>query len=328
MRKEGSRHRCARGLGALGGIALGVIVLAAADRLDSRIRTKEEAEQSFRLPVLAEVPPLEEGERSGHHITVAESPLSVVAEAYRGVQTSVLSVMRVATSENGESQAEDGGMVVMVVSAGPEEGKTTSVANLGAVFAEGGSSTLVFNADYRRPRLQQFFPGSRVEVTTKELGGLGGGRAVETGIEGVKLVTGIGEGQKDPNPAAVVSAQRKVIELARRYFEVVIVDTAPLLVTNDAARLIGDVDVVLVVGRAGMTTREQARAGERPAGAPGGAGSRCDPDQRGRSRGSVLRLLLRLHLGVGAHRRGEVAQEGSLPGVGRSPLGPAPTGPP
>lgn len=248
------------GLGALGGLALGVVVLVAADRLDTRIRTKAEAEQSFRLPVLAEVPPLGEPEISGRTITAADAPLSVVAEAYRGVHTSVLSVMSVAAAENGNSASADGGLVVMVVSAGPEEGKTTSVANLGAIFAESGASTLVFNADYRRPRLQQFFPGSHVEVTGQELGGLGGGRAIETGIEGVKLVTGIGEGQKDPNPAAVVTAQRKVIELARKYFDVVIVDTAPLLVTNDAARLMGDVDAVLVVGKGGLTTREQARA--------------------------------------------------------------------
>jgi Mrp family chromosome partitioning ATPase len=65
------------------------------------------------------------------------------------------------------------------------------------------------------------------------------------------------------NPAAVVEAQRDIIETARGMFDVIVIDTAPLLTTNDAAEILNLADIVLIVARANRTTGEAAdRAAE------------------------------------------------------------------
>ena len=121
-------------------------------------------------------------------------------------------------------------LVVMVTSASPGEGKTTTTANLAAVFAEAGSSVLVVNCDFRRPTIHQYFG---VDDEPR--------RVHETTIPGVKIVTNV---LADPgsNPAQVVAAQRQVVAAARGRFDVILLDTAPLLTANDAVELVGSAD--------------------------------------------------------------------------------------
>jgi Mrp family chromosome partitioning ATPase len=120
---------------------------------------------------------------------------------------------------------------------------------------------LVLNCDYRRPRLQDYFPELRDspddQTTTTAAGGA---RATATNIAGVRLVTGLGEGSPDVNPAVVIESQKRVVDVARRHFDVIILDTAPLLLTDDASELVSDTDVVVLVARAGRVTNDQAEA--------------------------------------------------------------------
>ena len=74
-----------------------------------------------------------------------------------------------------------------------------------------------------------------------------------TKIDRVKLVTGIGENDPDANPLDVVATQRKVIQAARGRYDIVLLDTAPFLTTNDASELLSETDQVVVVVRAGST---------------------------------------------------------------------------
>ncbi|GMU78325.1 MAG: hypothetical protein AMXMBFR46_11200 [Acidimicrobiia bacterium] len=230
-------------LGALLGMVLGVGIAVMADRLDRRLRTREDVETAFGLPVLAEVPELTPAQQRSTQVLSATAPLSRTAEAYRAVRSSVM--FRRATP-NG-SGTDGGSLVILVGSAGPKEGKTTTSANLATVFAETGARVLVVNCDFRRPTLHQYF-GVPNEPQ----------RLFETDTPGLWLITDVLSGATEANPAQVSEEQRRVVASARRRFDVIILDTAPMLTTNDATEIMEGVDMVVVTCRAGVTTTEGA----------------------------------------------------------------------
>lgn len=249
-------------LGLLAGVGLALFM----DRLDRRVRTRDEVEETYGLPVLAEVPRLSRADLSDDALVAYTAPLSRVAEAFRAVRTSLAFQQSVgsggahpngngANGSNGsgspageplfESSAEP--LVVMVTSAAPREGKSTTTANLAVAFAEADASVLVINCDFRRPTIHRRF-GVQDEPR----------RVQDTRVPGVKIVTNV---LQDPraNPSQVVAAQRHVIAAARGRFDVILLDTAPLLTANDALEVVGAVDLVLLVAHSGLTTRDHAR---------------------------------------------------------------------
>jgi Mrp family chromosome partitioning ATPase len=278
---DSTRSRLAVGafLGLLAGIALALLL----ERLDRRIRTRADAEDALALPVLAEVPPASSKQQRERMVVTAAKPLSPIAEAYRAVRSSLLferatlvgaptgsSGLTAEVEPNGTGNVEANGslepngngsgsgsangdgsdhdadarhdpLVVMVTSATPKDGKTTTSANLAAVFAEAGDSVLVVNCDFRRPMIHEYF-----DVPDEPR------RVHQTAIPGVKVVTNVSH-DPDPNPAQVIRMQRNVIAAAREKFDVLILDTAPLLSANDALEMVAEVDFVVFVARSGWT---------------------------------------------------------------------------
>jgi Mrp family chromosome partitioning ATPase len=273
-----------RGLmGAFLGLFVGVGIVLVVDRFDTRLRTKRDAEEAFSLPVIAELPPWSRSHRKRSEIMARTSPRSRIAEAYRAIRTSILFVAasgaQVGVGKDGTARAAErnGAMgprpwlrdergealTVLVSSPGPEEGKTSTTANLAALLAEMEMRVLVVNCDYRRPRIHRYFEGREVPTPSvderaDQMDVIKGARIIDTAVPGVRLVTGIGENDPDANPAQVVAAQRKVVEVARRHFDVILLDTAPLLTTNDAVEVLSEADLVVLTCRYGKTKREQA----------------------------------------------------------------------
>jgi capsular exopolysaccharide synthesis family protein len=245
---SGFTSPAARGvLGALLGFLVGIGLAFLAERVDRKIRTHVDAEAAFGLPVLAEIPQFTHGRERDGDLVAVTSPMSRAAEAYRAVRTSVL-FQRASVSAGGlYEEGQSGALVLMVTSASPREGKTTTSANLAAVFAEAGSSVLVVNCDFRRPTIHRLF---KVHDEPR--------RVQETGIERVKIVTDV-VADVGANPAQVVAAQRQVINAARDRFDVIILDTAPLLTANDAVELVSAADLLLLVARSGVTGEEAAQ---------------------------------------------------------------------
>jgi Mrp family chromosome partitioning ATPase len=240
-------------LGFFAGVGL-VILL---ERLHRRVRTHEDAEEAFGLPVLAEVPRFA---RSGHYdIVAATSPMSRAAESYRAVRSSLLfarAAMIAERAQMGRRREDDKGFgtsgreqpfVIMVASASPDEGKSTTTANLAAVFAEMGAKVLVVNCDFRRPAIHRYFG---VPDHPR--------RVLDVEIPGVKLITNV---LADPsaNPSQVVAAQRQVVASSRARFDFILLDTAPLLAANDAVEIVGSADLVLLVARSEETRVDSAR---------------------------------------------------------------------
>src|SRR5215213_2182494 len=102
------------------------------------------------------------------------------------------------------------------------------------------------NCDFRRPRIHQCFG---VDDQPRPV--------QETNVSAVKIVTNV---LTDPasNPAQVVAAQRQVVAAARGRFDVILLDTAPLLAANDAVELVSSADMLLLVARMGVTKADAA----------------------------------------------------------------------
>jgi Mrp family chromosome partitioning ATPase len=239
-----------RGLiGAFVGLILGLLVAFVIERLDTRLQGKDDTEIAFDLPVLAEVPSLTRAQRSDTEVLSYTHPMSRTAEAYRALRSSLV-FLRQTTADphatDGEGAPTSSSYVILVSSAGPSEGKTTTVANLATVFAEADYSVLVINCDFRRPRLHRYLGGSDAAR-----------KVVQSDIPGVRMVNNV-LSSANSNPAEVTAAQRRVIDAARGIFDIILLDTAPLLSTNDASELISVADAVVLVARAGRTTKPAA----------------------------------------------------------------------
>lgn len=243
-------------LGLLGGVGLALV----AERLDRRLRSRQEVEEAFALPVLAEVPVLTRAQQHDAEVLSFTSPLSRTAEAHRAVRSALIfhHLGDRATTAGGNGDGPVAGesesirwaakepLVVLVTSSTSREGKTTTTANLAAVFAESGSSVLAVNCDFRRPTLHRLL-GAPDEPR----------KVLQTSIPGVMLVSGVVT-DLSTNPAQVIAAQRRVIDAAKERFDVVLLDSAPILTTNDAIEIIPSVDAVVVVSRADVTTSDSA----------------------------------------------------------------------
>jgi capsular exopolysaccharide synthesis family protein len=195
------------------------------------------------MAVLAEVPSLSSAQQRQAGILSASAPLSRTAEAYRAVRSSLM-FQRATDTRHHEP---DDALVILVGSAGPKEGKTTTSANLATMFAETGQRVLAINCDFRRPSLHQFF-----ELPNEPR------RVFETQVPGLWVVTDVTSGPSGANPAFVVEEQRRLVASARKRFDVIILDTAPMLTTNDATEIMTSADLAVVVCRSGVTTVDGA----------------------------------------------------------------------
>jgi Mrp family chromosome partitioning ATPase/capsular polysaccharide biosynthesis protein len=247
-------------LGAFIGLLLGVGLALVTERFDRRLRTRDDVGAAFELPVLAEVPRLSGKEVREKEVVVQTAPISRAAEAYRAVRSSLMfqnthldgSGADRGSSGNGagsgsSATAKPEGLVVMIASPVPGDGKTTTTANLAAAFAETGSSVLVVNCDFRRPMAHAY-----LRAADKPR------RTLRTAIPGVWFVSRA-VSEPDANPARVIAAQKAVVAAARDHFDVIVLDTAPLLTANDAVEVAESADLVLLVARFQSTTSDNAQ---------------------------------------------------------------------
>ncbi len=232
-------------------LAIGAVLLHL--RFDQRLRTKAEVEEAFDLPVLAEIPRHDGRNTKANELHAVSRSRGVVAESYRVVRSALLFAKATRAEPLTVQRGADDltvthdMRVVMVTSPGPSEGKTTTTANLAVLMAEAGYRVLVVNCDYRLPKLHEYFGAPHSHR-----------RTVETGIAGVTLVADVADEQGATNPTVVVETQKNLIRKARDRYDVVLLDTAPLLATNDALALLPVVDMVLLVAQEGKTDRESA----------------------------------------------------------------------
>lgn len=243
-------------LGAFG-LLLGAGAAFALDRLDTKIRNKATAEAAFGYPVIAEIPPLPGGKRHRDELLAITQPSSPFVESYRGLRT-VVALTADSASSNGSGKH---GTVLLVTSPGAGEGKTTTAAHLAAMLAEVGRSVLVVSADLRRPRLHALFETDREPGLTEMLSGTDVAPDLRDLVKETKLtrVRLLPSGAPTENPAPLLRQAGEVLTAARQVFDFVIVDTAPLLVADDASSLATIADGVIIMARATRTSIDAAQ---------------------------------------------------------------------
>jgi polysaccharide biosynthesis transport protein len=250
----------------LGMMMAGGLGLAAAflrEYLQSGLVRREELEEATGLPVLAVVPgelPEGAGRRlrlPGRRPGMEERPPPVVLHAPRSRAAEAYRLLRVNLMF---SQALHALRTIVVSSGAPGEGKSTTAANLAAAYARQGMRTLLVDGDLRKPAAHEIFGIPREPGLTQFVLDLEPLEAVmrPTGVEGLTLLPA---GALPPNPTEFLASaafRRRLEELAER-FEVVVIDTPPVLLAADAAVLGGMADQVVVVARAGTTDRASLR---------------------------------------------------------------------
>ncbi|SHH38196.1 CpsD/CapB family tyrosine-protein kinase [Desulfosporosinus lacus] len=179
-----------------------------------------------------------------------EETKSPISEAYRTLRTNVQF-----TSVDSKTKK------IMITSSGPREGKSTTVANLAVSIAQSGKSVLVIDADLRNPTQHKLFQLGNFEGLSSFLvqdQEDSHNFIKETEIPGVKVLTG---GPIPPNPAELVGSQRmkRLIEEVSEQFDVVLIDTPPIIAVTDAAILAQQVDGVILVLAAGEVNKEYAQ---------------------------------------------------------------------
>lgn len=148
----------------------------------------------------------------------------------------------------------------MITSAGPREGKSTTVANLAVSMAQAGKSVLVVDADLRNPTQHKLFGlDNRQGLSVALLQDQDYQTYIrETVVPGVMVLTG---GPIPPNPAELVGSKRmkRLIEEASEQYDMVIIDTPPIVAVTDAAILAQEVDGVILVLAAGEVNKDFAQ---------------------------------------------------------------------
>lgn len=235
------------GLGGIGGLMVGLVGALLLGRFDDGVVSRADLEREVSpLPMLAAIPSLPDW-RPGDpaYLVAAEAPEAMATESYRSLRTALQFIRR-----------DSDERVFEVTSPGSSDGKTTTVANLGVVLANIGAKTLLVDADLRRPRLKDFF-GLDLEVgLTSVLGGLPVKVAIQQ-IEAIPNLSVLPAGPSLPNPAEWLGSARlaSIISSLRQSYEVIVIDTPPVLPVTDATLLTAVVDSTIVVVTSGHTTR-------------------------------------------------------------------------
>ncbi|KJR46661.1 Tyrosine-protein kinase EpsD [Desulfosporosinus sp. I2] len=149
----------------------------------------------------------------------------------------------------------------MITSAGPREGKSTTVANLAVSMAQSGKSVLVLDADLRNPTQHKLFGLDNREGLSVALVQEQDYRSYirETAVSGVMVLTG---GPIPPNPAELVGSKRmkRLLEEVSEQFDIILIDTPPIVAVTDPAILAQDVDGVILVMASGEVHKDYAQS--------------------------------------------------------------------
>ncbi len=242
-------------LGLLAGLGLAFLI----DSLDRRFRSPDDIRNELGLPVVGHIPtiPVAADDRKSRKqkdeadtgisaaLRVYHHPRGRVAEAYRAVRTAIYFSTR-----------GSGHKVLQVTSPNPGDGKTTLAANLAVAIANSGKRTLLIDCDFRRPRVHKVFGlGEGVGMSDVMSGSVELVDAIiETTIDGLSILPC---GRRPANPAELLTSNRfqELLEVLREKYDMVIVDTPPILAVTDPLAVAPRVDGVLLVIRLAKSAR-------------------------------------------------------------------------
>ncbi|HEX6851527.1 MAG TPA: polysaccharide biosynthesis tyrosine autokinase [Candidatus Polarisedimenticolaceae bacterium] len=227
------------GIGGLIGLLLGVAVVLFLDYLDNTVRTPDDIEQYFGLGVLGIIP------------KYRDKDAVAVREAFQSLRTSILF-----SSKNREKR------LLLLTSAGPQEGKSSTVAAMARAFAASGDRVVVVDCDLRRPTQHQHMGIPREPgLTNYLLDGKDGDYAPylqSTGLDSLRVLTC---GPIPPNPPDLVGSVRfrELMSALKRDFDWVLIDSPPVSTLADSVVLASIADMVAIVIKHNQNDRDLIR---------------------------------------------------------------------
>jgi polysaccharide biosynthesis transport protein len=269
-------------IGALVGLAVGLVLAFIRENLDTSIGTIEDVEAYLGVPVLGVVPHIDSRETVqrilerrpalaqidpesllSHSLLITHfDPKSPVAEAYRTLRTNIQF-----------ARMERSGKVLVVSSPTLQEGKTTTIVNLALTMAQSGLKTLLIGANMRRPSIHRFFGIEREPGLSNILVGSAEWRDCVRGVadilmgrfemEDIMAAPGLDNlhiieaGPVPANPSELLStpAMTGFLHSVRDVYDIVLVDTPPILPVTDSAIVASQADGVVLVYQAGKVGR-------------------------------------------------------------------------
>lgn len=248
-------------LGSMVGLLLGVALAFVQEGLDYSIKTAEDAERITGVPSLAIIPAAStrpgsdntlkrNGSKAFHNgkvaLAVLKDPGSPLAEAYRSLRTSVLF-----------STAPRPPQTILVASALPKEGKTSTSLNLVLTLAQRGGQVLIIDSDMRKPSISRTLGLSGEKGLSGILTGAHNLDDALQQIDDMPNLWILAAGPHPPNPAELLSSPSMVglVDELRQRFDHVVFDSPPLLMVTDATILSTLADGVVLVVEGEVTAR-------------------------------------------------------------------------
>ena len=248
-------------LGMLLGLGLGFAIAISLEYLDKTVRTVDDIER-LNLPFVGTIPHIDI-KNDGTLATILPNgngknkdfqarmialnrPKSPISEAYRIIRTNLQ-----------YSQVDGNLKTILITSPGPGEGKSTTTINLGITLANMGLKTLIIDADLRRPVVHNFFkfdkkPGlTNILATEMEPDDV----VKSLDIDNLYVLT---SGVMPPNPSELLGStkMRHLLQEMKAQFDIILLDSPPIIAVTDALIVASEVDGVLLVNKSGKSQIE------------------------------------------------------------------------
>ncbi|RKZ23899.1 hypothetical protein DRQ20_07560 [bacterium] len=226
-------------LGLLFGIGGALMVEA----LDTSVKSPDDIEKRLSLPVLAVIPVIGKEDDIKTKLIKRFSSRSTPVEAYRSLRTNI-----------SFSSPEKKKKILLITSPGPGEGKTLTSINLALTYAELGERTLLIDGDIRKPMVHRAFDGKKEPGLSEYLAGKADIKDIlRKDNDNLFYIT---SGTLPPNPPGLLESERmkRFLQDMGKKYDVVIIDSPPVLAFTDTPILAGEVDATIIVARANFTS--------------------------------------------------------------------------
>ncbi|HEX9187664.1 MAG TPA: polysaccharide biosynthesis tyrosine autokinase, partial [Vicinamibacteria bacterium] len=231
------------------GLLAGIALALGFEHLDNTFKSPEDVKEHLQVPFLGMVPDFGlksgGGARGPNVSQILKNPSSAVGDAYRVLRTNLIF-----------TSAETTGRVLVVTSATPAEGKTTTLAHLASALAHNGAKVLAVDADLRRPTLHQHFGLQKTPgLSDLIVGKAQASQAIQsTRVNGLQLLAC---GYLPPNPAELLGSpmMKQILDALRAHYDWVLIDSPPLLAMADTPVLCSLVEGVVLVLAAEVATK-------------------------------------------------------------------------
>jgi succinoglycan biosynthesis transport protein ExoP len=234
------------------GLFMGIGLAFFFEYLDNTIKIPEDVKQHLKIPYLGLTPLFStknkwnQREDTSPELVTFNYPKSTASESYRGIRTNIRF-----------SSAESVPQVILITSAGPQEGKSITTANLAVTMAQADSKVIILDCDMRKPQIHKIFGIAKEHGISNLLVGTSNvrGAIIHTRIPNLDVIP---SGPIPPNPSELLGSTRmaRLLNALRKEYAHILIDSPPSAAVTDAVVLSKSVDGVILVISAGHTARE------------------------------------------------------------------------